>query len=131
MSARNRVRLYALHVRDGDAPVASVRLADRFWTRLRGLLFQRSLAPDQGLWLAPGGSIHMLGMRFAIDAVFLGAELDVLAVRERLAPGRIALAPRGTRSVLELAAGRCAQLQLRPGTALRLIESQPGASAHG
>ncbi len=34
---------------------------------------RRTLAPGEGLWLPTDASIHMLFMRFAIDAVFLAA----------------------------------------------------------
>jgi hypothetical protein len=36
-----------------------------------GLMGRASLEPDAGLWL-PGNGIHMMFMRFPIDAVFLG-----------------------------------------------------------
>ena len=101
----------------------SVRCARSFLQRFVGLLAHRRLAQDQGMLLMPGGSIHTLGMRFPIDAVFLDAQFQILRIAARLHPHRVATAPRGTRFVLEVAAGRadaCSlqcgqQLVLRPG----------------
>jgi len=35
-----------------------------------GLMFRRTLEPGRGLWLNPCNGIHMMFMRFPIDAVF-------------------------------------------------------------
>jgi hypothetical protein len=72
----------------------------------------RATLPDgSGLWLPDSNGIHMMFMRFAIDAVFLGrAEADgtrpVVSVRERL-PAWRGLVPlvRGAKGVLELPVG--------------------------
>ncbi len=47
-----------------------VRLATSFWARFRGLMGSAPLDADEGLYL-PVNSIHMLFMRFPIDAVFV------------------------------------------------------------
>ena len=41
-------------------------LATTLWKRTKGLLGRAGLADDEGLWI-PTSSIHMFGMRFAID----------------------------------------------------------------
>ncbi len=97
-----------------------VGVAADFWQRFRGLLGRREIPSDHGLLLRPGGSVHTVGMRFAIDVLFLDRHLCILAVVHRLSPYRFATAPPGTRSVLELAAGRAADCGLIPGAALWL-----------
>ena len=97
-----------------------VTIAASFWQRFRGLLGQRDLPCDHGLLLRPGGSVHTIGMRFAIDVLFLDRHLRILAVTHRLTPCRFAAAPSGTRSVLELAAGRAMDCGLMPGASLWL-----------
>jgi hypothetical protein len=57
-------------------------------------------------------------MRFPIDVVFLGADLEVLGIRARLGPWRLA-GQRGARQALELRAGAAAELGLAPGMRLR------------
>ena len=51
---------------------ASLEVAESFGGRFMGLMGRPSLAAGAGLWLRPASSIHMLFMRFPIDAVFLG-----------------------------------------------------------
>ncbi len=70
-----------------------------------------ALSPGGGLWLRPASSIHMLFMRFAIDAIFLGrpgptGDRVVLAARRALQPwlGLIPLV-RGADGCLELPVG--------------------------
>ena len=88
----------------GAVVCARCRLADRPWTRVRGLLGRRRLDADEGLLLRPASSIHTLFMRFSIDAVFLDRDLVVRKVANGVKPWRLVFAPRA-RSVLELAAG--------------------------
>jgi Uncharacterized conserved protein len=45
--------------------------ADGPWARFMGLMGRPGLDPGTGLWLT-GNGIHMMFMRFPIDAVFLG-----------------------------------------------------------
>jgi uncharacterized membrane protein (UPF0127 family) len=88
---------------DGGVLCERCGIADRPWTRMRGLLGRSGLDPGEGILIRPTGSIHMFFMRFPIDAVFLDRELRVLDVRT-VAPWRVA-ARRGAKAVLELAAG--------------------------
>jgi uncharacterized membrane protein (UPF0127 family) len=56
----------------GTSLAAELEIARSLWARFMGLMGRRSLPPGHGLWLA-GNGIHMMFMRFPIDAVFLGA----------------------------------------------------------
>lgn len=94
---------------------------------MRGLLGRARLEQDEGILLRPASSIHMWFMRFAIDAVFLDAENRVLRIAADLRPWRVA-ACRGAKAVVELAAGECARVGLRPGDLLRPVEA-PAARA--
>jgi len=78
-----------------------------------GLMGRASLAPDAGLWLPDSNGIHMMFMRFPIDAVFVdrpdaadGGSRRVVAVRPALRTW-IGLVPlvRGAHGVLELPVG--------------------------
>ena len=75
---------------EGNVICARCHLAVRPWTRLRGLLGRKSLAPDEGMLFRPAGSIHMFFMRFAIDAVFCDRDLVVIDVVHGLRPWRMA-----------------------------------------
>ena len=98
---------------------ASCSLADTAWTRLRGLMGKKALAPGEGLLLRPSGSVHTCFMRFPIDVVFLDADLEVLRVASAVRPWR-ARAQRGARAVLELAAGEAERAGIGPGDQLTL-----------
>jgi len=64
LRARNLSRSTALAER--------LEVADGLWGKFMGLMGRSSLAPDAGLWLPGSNGIHMMFMRFAIDAVFVG-----------------------------------------------------------
>jgi uncharacterized protein len=101
------------------APTLCARclVASSIGRRMLGLLGHKELAPDEGLLLKPGNSIHTFFMRFPIDAVFLDRDARVLKVVPALRPGRIAGAARA-RAVLELPAGRAAAAGVQVGERL-------------
>ena len=45
--------------------------AGSFWGKFMGLMGRSSLPAGEGLWLPGGNGIHMMFMRFPIDAVFV------------------------------------------------------------
>jgi uncharacterized protein len=85
-----------------------VGVADRWWLRLRGLWGRSSLPTGEGLLLSPCRAVHMMGMKFPLDIVFLDSADRVVATYERLAPGRRTRFHRAARSALELPAGTIA-----------------------
>lgn len=94
----------------GEVVCSRCVLADRPWTRLRGLLGRKGLQAGEGLLLRPVGAIHTMFMRFAIDVVFLDRDYTVLKVVENLRPWRFAGA-RGAKAVLELRRGGARRLR--------------------
>ena len=86
--------------------------ADGLWGKFMGLMGRRSLGAGAGLWLPDSNGIHMMFMRFPIDAVFLGrpegpaSSRPVVALRRAL-PAWTGLVPfiRGAHGVLELPVG--------------------------
>jgi uncharacterized membrane protein (UPF0127 family) len=88
-----------------------VESARSLWAKFKGLMGRPSLAQGAGLWLPDSNGIHMMFMRFPIDAVFVGrAAADgtrpVLSVHRAL-PAWRGLVPlvRGAHGVLELPVG--------------------------
>lgn len=102
---------------DGTVLSERCRLATSPLSRMRGLLGRASLEPGESMLFRPAGSIHMLFMRFAIDAVFCDRDLVVLKVVPNLRPWRMA-SQRGAKVVIELAVG--AATGVEPGTQLSL-----------
>ncbi|HET8784798.1 MAG TPA: DUF192 domain-containing protein [Candidatus Limnocylindrales bacterium] len=89
----------------------SLESADSLWAKFMGLMGRASLASGAGLWLPESNGIHMMFMRFPIDAVFVGradaaGARSVLSVhRELKAWTGIVPFVRGAHGVLELPVG--------------------------
>lgn len=103
-------------LRNGSRLVGRAGGAFGWWSRLRGLLFRAPLAADgsEALLIRPCGSIHTIGMRYALDVVFLDRKGQVLKVREGLPPWR-ACAGRGAHAVVEFHHGAVRQLGIATG----------------
>ena len=112
-------RYVKISAEDGTVVCERCTYARSFWLRMKGLLGRAELPAGEGVLLEPASSIHMLFMRFPIDAVFLDRELRVKKVVENLQPWRVA-ACRGARSVLEMAAGQASRAGVAPGRQLRI-----------
>jgi uncharacterized membrane protein (UPF0127 family) len=108
-----------LERQDGSPVCERCLLAETPLTRLKGLLGRRELPGGEGLFLRPASSIHMLFMRFPIDAVWLDRDLNVLKVSPVVAPWRVA-ACKGAKGVVELPAGEAGRRGIRPGEQLFL-----------
>jgi uncharacterized protein len=117
-----RIRIY--HDATGQCLAERVTLANTFWTRLRGLIGRRRLAPTEALWLRPCNGVHTFWMLFAIDVIFLDRELRVVKLIENLRPFRATLPHGQTRSVLELPAHTIAQTALKIGDRLRPVREE-------
>jgi uncharacterized membrane protein (UPF0127 family) len=106
------------HVNDrGGTPLLRRVLRPRsFLGRARGLIGRSALAPDEGLWLDACSSIHMFGMRFPIDVVFLrrGAVVRLC----RAVPPLSARWCPSADAALELSAGGIDRLGLREADTL-------------
>ena len=72
------MRILELRTADGRCIAHHVHLACSFRSRCVGLLRHRHMPEQEGLLLVPGGTVHTLGMRVAIDVVFLNRQMRVL-----------------------------------------------------
>jgi uncharacterized membrane protein (UPF0127 family) len=95
--------------------------------RSLGLLVRPPLQPGEALWLDPCGGIHTWGMGYAIDVLFLDAGQRVVGVARGVRPWRMVWKPAGTRSVVELAAGGAAGVEV--GDQMSLAAGNAGAAA--
>jgi len=97
-------------------------IADGFLSRLKGLLGRNGLEEGEGLLLSPCSSIHCLGMKFTIDAIFLDKDFRVVSIHPDLKPGSMASNSKA-RYVLELKAGEAARYNIQIGEQLRIEPS--------
>jgi uncharacterized protein len=83
------MRAVAIVNRTRDRVLATaVRVADQWWQRARGFLGRPEPQSGEGLLLNPCRAIHMIGMKYSLDVVFLDRQGRVLALYPRLGPGR-------------------------------------------
>jgi uncharacterized membrane protein (UPF0127 family) len=106
----------AVHERTGKVLAEQLEVATSLVALTAGLMFRSTLEPGRGLWLNPCNGIHMMFMRFPIDAVFLDSKERVRKVYRKL--------PRwygvvwfvwGAHSVLELPSESTAEIDLQRG----------------
>jgi uncharacterized membrane protein (UPF0127 family) len=106
-------------------------IADTFWTRLRGLQYRAPLKENEGLFITNCPSIHMIGVRFPIDVIFLTSDNRVTDWVENLPGGfHFYIAkPRGNEAnqtvgkpvnAIELRAGSIARQTLEIGDEVRM-----------
>lgn len=110
LHVRNRTRDTVL----GDR----IALADRFWSRLKGLLGRTGLGEGEGLLIEPSRGVHMYGMRFSLDVLLLDGDRQVKAGFPGLAPGQVTGIRKGVRYALELPVGTIATSGTREGDIL-------------
>jgi uncharacterized membrane protein (UPF0127 family) len=84
------------------------RVANTVWTRLKGLIGVRQLAPGDGLAIIPCNGVHCLFMAIPIDVLYVSADHRVTALDPAMAPWTIGRFHRGARYVIELPAGTIA-----------------------
>lgn len=109
----------------GGVICENCRVADNLWTRGKGLLGRKDLPQDEGILLVPGTSIHMFGMKFSIDVIFLTKDDIVTDFATEIAPGKAHIAKAGAgkpHSALEVAAGTIARCGVQIGDALTRSE---------
>ena len=98
------------HTRSSDL-ASDVEVADSLWAKFKGLMGREALPAGGALWLPESNGIHMMFMRFPIDAVFVGRAdganaRPVVSVHRGLKAwtGLVPLV-RGAHGVLELPVG--------------------------
>lgn len=112
---------------DPNRPGAvSIRLleAKGMLASMQGLLGVTGLPPATGL-LLKAKEVHTIGMRFAIDTIYLTRSGEVIRVGT-MPPGKVGPVVLRAKWILEMAAGEAARLGIAPGTTLRPPAGTPG-----
>ncbi len=115
--------------RSGAMVASQARFARSFVARLVGLLGRHGLGPGEALIFERCGSIHTIGMRFAIDAIFVDRAWNVVALLRALGPWRLIPPIRKAWAVLEVREDTVAGCGLKIGDRLRVMEGPSGG--HG
>ena len=104
----------------GTVIATRVELARSFFQRMFGLLGRSHVLPDEGLWIEKCAAIHTIGMRAAIDVIFLDAGHRVLRTCPSVGPNVLVLRAPNARHVVELGSGALATRDVQPGERLEL-----------
>lgn len=97
---------------------SKAKLADKFISRLKGLLGKKSLLSEEGLIIYPCKQIHSAFMRFHFDAIFLDPDFNILHIEKEMPPFRISPLIRKACIVVELPAGTVEKTGTEPGDRL-------------
>ena len=100
--------------------VSKGRLANNFFTRLRGLVGVKHLEAGEGLLIQPCNQVHCMFMSIPIDVLYIGRDDRVLAADEAMRPWAIGRLVRGAKRVLETPAGTIAATGTQVGDQLRI-----------
>ncbi len=113
-------RLY--NVTRNQTLVDDLEIAESVSARKRGLLGHPPLSLREGMLIRPCRWIHMFGMKFAIDVVYLDHRGKVVAFTESIAPRRIDRPVLNAHSAVEMAAGAIRHHGIRKGDVLEVRE---------
>ncbi len=103
------IQFSLIHISSGRR-VAQITRAGTWLSKGWGVLGRPILLPGEGLWLPGVASVHTLGVRFALDLLFLDDRLQTLRVVQSVPPGRLLVQMPGAAHTLELGAGTLASL---------------------
>ena len=110
-----------------------IAVAETWWQRLRGLLGRPALRHGEGLLITPCRAIHMAGMKYPLDVVFLDRQSTVVALYPGIAPGGRTRWHASARSALELPLGTLDATGTQVGDTLRCSPAdarKPSIPAH-
>jgi len=96
-------------------------LARSFIKRFFGLMGRKILPEGHAMVITPCNSIHMLFMRFPIDAVFIDKNGVVLHLVENIKPWRVSRIIGDARSVIELPVGSIRKSSSQIGDTLEIV----------
>ena len=97
-------KLKVRNITKGTLLADGAGIADTSSKRKTGLLKHPRLEAGDGLWITPCEAVHTIGMKFAIDVLFLDKKRRVLKVRHAMPRWRIS-GSLFAHSVLELPSG--------------------------
>ena len=96
------------------------RIANTFWSRLRGLLGAAPLHEGEGLILVGEKSIHTFFMGFPIDVVYLDKAHRVIRIDANMVPYRLGSFVVRSAFVLEMPVGTIDRTETQVGDQLKL-----------
>ena len=114
--------LMLLNKDNGKMLAESIRVADSFLARLKGLWGEKHLPEGKGLILFPCSMVHSLGMKIDIDVLFVSRHHEIVSILEGLRPNHCSPYIKESRYVVELPSGQVARTATRKGHRIELLK---------
>ena len=83
----------------------NIGIADNFFTRFKGLMFEKTLPENTGLMIYPCNSIHMFFMNFPLDILFVNKDDIIVNYLENFPKNKVSKIYSNAKYVIELPAG--------------------------
>jgi hypothetical protein len=96
-------------------------IADSFWTRLKGLMGVRRLAPGDGLLITPAQQIHTHFMAITIDVLYVDENNQVIDMDVALKPWQVGRFRQRARTIIEIPSGMLAATHSACGDQLKIV----------
>ncbi len=107
---------------DAQVLAREARLANSFFSRLKGLLGTKSLLQDEGMILDPCKSVHTFFMHYDLDVIFIDKNNMIVGCESHLKPNRLSSYYGAARKAIELPAGTIEEKMIKLG---QKLEFQP------
>ena len=112
-----------LHVRNvtrNTTLIEKGRMADNFFTRLKGLTGVRHLPDGDGILIKPCNSVHTHFMSIPIDVLFVNGDDHIVDIVPQMTTWRIERPRRQARYVIELPSGMAERTKSKVGDKLEI-----------
>ena len=106
-----------------------IRVADRWWPRLRGLIGHAEPSEGQGLLIRPCQGVHMHWMTYPLDIAFVDRAGEVVVLYHALRPWRFSRTHRDATAAVELPAGTLRRTDTQIGDRISWHEGAAVAAA--
>lgn len=80
--------------------IQDFKIAGNFWMRLKGLMFSKSLAKNQGILFLNCSRVHTFFMKFDICVIYLDKDFNII-FHEILKPGKLGKKIKDTKHLIE------------------------------
>lgn len=107
----------------GKTIVDSLKIADTFFTRFKGLMGTKELREGEGLLIKPCNGIHMFWMTYSLDIIFLDKDDKVVHLIEGIKPWKVSPIVEKSKMVLELPVGTIKKYSIKLGDTIYISDT--------
>lgn len=109
-----------INQRSGQVIAENILYANSMYKRFIGLMGKNEINHNEGVFLTPCNSIHMMFMKFPLDIIFLDRKNKVIHITENIKPWQISRIVFKAQSVLEVMAGKARETDLQVGDKIEI-----------